>query len=220
MPPTVLATESRAPPRMRRGLYAITPELDDTAALVALVDAVLAGGAVMLQYRRKGAGDALRHAQAAALAARCREAGVPMIVNDDARLACAVGASGVHLGRDDGRIAEARDLLPGGIIGVSCYDDFTRAERALAAGADYVAFGSIFPSTTKPGAALAGIELLARAAALEPRPVVAAIGGITPANAGPLVDAGCDLLAVIHSLSGAPDPAAVASAFRRFYENG
>jgi thiamine-phosphate pyrophosphorylase len=204
---------------LRRGLYAITPELGDTARLVALVDAVLAGGTALLQYRNKRGSPELRRAQAAALAARCRAAGVPLIVNDDPHLARAVGASGVHLGRDDMGVAEARAVLPGGIVGVSCYDDFTRAERAARAGADYLAFGSFYPSRTKPGAVRADVSLLARAAALAPRPVIVAIGGITPANARMLVDAGCDLLAVIESLFGAPDPAAVAGEFRRFYEH-
>ena len=215
----VSTTELRMPVRLRRGLYAITPELDDTAELVALVDAVLAGGAVMLQYRHTQGNAELRFAQAALLAELCRSAGVPLIINDDPRLARAVGASGVHLGREDGSVAEARAILPEGIIGVSCYDDFTIAERALAAGADYIAFGSFFPSSTKPAAARAGIGLLARASALEPRPRVVAIGGITPANAAALVDAGCDQLAVIQSLFGAPDPAAVATEFRRLYEH-
>jgi thiamine-phosphate pyrophosphorylase len=213
------ATELPAPARIRRGLYAITPGLDDTGELVALVDSVLAGGAAMLQYRNKRASAGLRQAQATALAQRCRRAGVPLIINDDPRLASAVGADGVHLGRDDGSVAEARAILRGGIVGVSCYDDFTLAERAVAAGADYIAFGSFFPSGTKPGAVRAGLELLSRATTLRPRPAVVAIGGITPENAGALVKAGCDLLAVIQSLFGAPDPAAVANDFRRLYDH-
>lgn len=218
-PATVSATDLRVPARLRRGLYAITPEMDDTARLVQLVDEVLAGGAVMLQYRHKHANAGLRHVQASALAERCRSAGVPMIVNDDPRLARAVGAGGVHLGRADGSVAEARAFLPGGIVGVSCYDDFALAERAVASGADYVAFGSFFPSPTKPDAVHAGIELLARAVTLLPRPAIVAIGGITTTNAATLVAAGCDLLAVIQSLFGAPDPAAVAIEFRRLYEH-
>jgi thiamine-phosphate pyrophosphorylase len=219
MPAKLNATELLAPARVRRGLYAVTPGLDDTEDLVVLVDSVLAGGAAMLQYRNKNASAGLRQAQATALAERCRRAGVPLIINDDPRLASAVGADGVHLGRDDGSVAEARAILRGGIVGVSCYDDFTLAERAVAAGADYIAFGSFFPSVTKPGAARAGLELLARATALRPRPAVVAIGGITPENAGALVKAGCDLLAVIQSLFGAPDPAAVANDFRRLYDH-
>ena len=213
------ATELRSSARLRRGLYAITPELDDTTRLVTLAEAAIAGGAVMLQYRHKGNDTVLRRSQAAALARLCRAAGVPLIINDDPYLARDVGAGGVHLGRDDASLAEARAILPRGIVGVSCYDDFTLAERAAEAGADYIAFGSFFPSTTKPGAVRAGTALLARAAGLSPRPAIAAIGGITPANAGTLVDAGCDLLAVIQSLFGAPDPAAVASEFRRLYEH-
>jgi thiamine-phosphate pyrophosphorylase len=215
----VSATDLRQPARLPRGLYAITPELDDTTRLVALAAAVLAGGAAMLQYRHKGHDASVRRTQAAALATLCRAAGVPLIINDDPRLARDVGASGVHLGREDASIAEARAAMPGGIVGVSCYDDFTLAERAAGDGADYIAFGSFFPSATKPDAARAGIALLARAARLRPRPAIVAIGGITPANAGTLVDAGCDLLAVIQSLFGAPDPAAVAGEFRRLYDH-
>jgi thiamine-phosphate pyrophosphorylase len=89
----------------------------------------------------------------------------------------------------------------------------------MEARADYIAFGSIFPSLTKPGATRAGIDLIARAAALSPRPTIAAIGGITPDNAPALVSAGCDLLAVVQSVFGAPDPAAAATAFRRLYDH-
>ena len=213
------ATELRVPARLRRGLYAITPELHDTARLLRLVEAVLSGGAAMLQYRNKQAGAALRRTQADALAMRCRDAGVPLIINDDPALARDVGAAGVHLGREDAGIHEARALLDGGIVGVSCYNDFTLAERAVSDGADYIAFGSFFPSTTKPGAVRAGIDLLQRATALEPRPAIVAIGGITPTNAAALVTAGCDLLAVIESVFGAADPAGVANDFRRLYEH-
>jgi thiamine-phosphate pyrophosphorylase len=216
---TVSATELRSSARTRRGLYAITPELEDTELLLALSEAVLAGGAVMLQYRHKGTDATLHRTQAAALAGLCRAACVPLIINDDPRLARDVGASGVHLGRADASVAEARAILPGGIVGVSCYDDFSLAEQATANGADYVAFGSFFPSETKPDAVRADPALLARAAGLVPRPALVAIGGITPENAGVLVDAGCDLLAVIQSLFGAPDPGAVAGQFRRLYEH-
>jgi thiamine-phosphate pyrophosphorylase len=215
----VSTTELRLPARLRRGLYAVTPEIDDTGRLLALVDAALSGGAVMLQYRHKGNDANLRRTQSAALAQRCRAAGVPLIINDDPLLAREVQASGVHLGRDDASVAEARAILPGAIVGVSCYDDFSRAERAADAGADYIAFGSFFPSATKPDAVRAGCALLSRARGLRPQPAIVAIGGITPANAAALVEAGCDLLAVIQSLFGAPDPAAVAREFRRLYEN-
>ena len=182
-----------------RGLYAITPQLGDTAALLAAVEPVLAAGAVLLQYRNKAASPTLAEAQARALLACCRAFGVPLIINDDAALARRVGADGVHLGRDDGDVAGARRILGSGtIVGVSCYDSLERARAAVAAGASYVAFGAFHPSATKPAAVRAGTDLLRGAAPLGvPR---VAIGGITLENAPALIDAGADLLAVISDL--------------------
>lgn len=199
-----------------RGLYAITPDEPDTARLLARVGAVL-DRATLLQYRNKAADPALRRTQASALAALCREAGVPLIINDDVALAEAVGATGVHLGEHDGEFAAARERLGAeALIGVSCYDDLARAHAAAAAGADYIAFGAFFPSITKPNARRATPDLLRDSAALGlPR---VAIGGITPDNGGSLVAAGADLLAVIGGVFDAPDPAAAAQAFRRCFE--
>jgi thiamine-phosphate pyrophosphorylase len=202
-----------APAGAPRGLYLITPDDDDTARLTARVAPLLCEGVVWLQYRNKTAAAALRHRQASALQALCAAAGVPLIVNDDLRLAKAVAAAGVHLGEDDGDIAAARALLgDGAIIGASCYDDLARAERAVAAGADYVAFGAFFPTRSKTGTRRASPGLLAAAAALDvPR---VAIGGITPDNAVPLIAAGADLLAVIGGVFDAPDPVAAVRAYR------
>ena len=202
------------PPRARRlaGLYAVTPDLADTALLVARVEAALEGGAGAIQYRNKTADAALKRAQAAALVRVRAMRGALFIVNDDVALAAAVGADGVHLGEDDGGIAAARAILgPDRIIGVSCYDDFARAEAAAAAGADYVAFGSFYASSVKPGARRADFALLGRAASLGV-PVVA-IGGITAANARELKQAGADAVAVISAVFGAPDVEAAARAF-------
>lgn len=194
------------------GLYLITPDEADTANLLARTAPLLAAGATWLQYRNKTAGDALRHEQAAALQSLCRQAGVPLIVNDDVRLAKAVGAAGVHLGEDDGDIAAARALLGAeAIIGASCYDRLELAEAAVTAGADYVAFGAFFPTRSKTGTRQATRELLSRAASLGvPR---VAIGGITPDNARSLVDAGADLVAVISGVFDAPDPVAAVHAY-------
>ena len=199
-----------------RGLYLITPDDADTGRLLARVRAVL-DGAALLQYRNKTAPPALRRTQAEALAALCREAAVPLIVNDDAALARKIGAAGVHLGEHDGELAAARARLGAeAIIGVSCYDDPARARAAAAGGADYLAFGAFFPSTTKPNARRATPALLRECAAIGlPR---VAIGGITPDNARGLVDAGADLLAVIGGVFDAPDPAVAARAFRRCFE--
>jgi len=143
--------------------------------------------------------------QALALSAALRGTGVTFIVNDDAALAAAVGADGVHLGRDDGEIAALRakhgDAF---IIGVSCYNEFARAERAVADGASYVAFGAMFSSSTKPDAVAAPIDLITRAKAELSIPV-ACIGGITADNAAPLVAAGADWLAVITDIYASPD---------------
>jgi thiamine-phosphate pyrophosphorylase len=196
------------------GLYAVTPDAADTADLAARVDAAIAGGATAIQYRAKSAAPATRREQAEALARIAAARGALFIVNDDAALAAAVGADGVHIGEDDGGIEAARRLLgPDAIVGVSCYDDFALGEAAAAAGADYVAFGSFFPSTVKPGARRADIALLGRAAVL--RVPVVAIGGIDEDNAGTLIAAGADALAVISAVFGAPDPGGVLRAARR-----
>jgi thiamine-phosphate pyrophosphorylase len=202
-------------PSWGRGLYLITPDEVDTSRLLARVAAVLPHAA-LLQYRNKAATDALRRAQAEALAMLCRDHGVPLVINDDAALALAVGAAGVHLGEDDGDIAAARDLLGvDAIVGVSCYDDLSRAGTAAAAGAGYIAFGAFFPSTTKPNARHAMPRLLHASAGLGlPR---VAIGGITPDNARGLVEAGADLLAVIGGVFDAPDPAAAAHTLRSLF---
>ena len=194
------------------GLYLITPDEADTANLLARTAPLLAAGATWLQYRNKTAGYALRHEQATALQSLSRQAGVPLIVNDDVRLAKAVGAAGVHLGEDDGDIAAARALLGAeAIIGASCYDRLELAEAAVAAGADYVAFGAFFPTRSKTGTRQATVDLLSKAASLGvPR---VAIGGITPDNARSLVDAGADLVAVISGVFDASDPVAAVHAY-------
>jgi thiamine-phosphate pyrophosphorylase len=192
-----------------RGLYAITPE---TGELKKRVSAALEGGIAALQYRRKENSDP---AEARSLAGLCRARRTLFIVNDDLELALACGANGVHLGRDDGDIAAARSRLKGGIVGVSCYDSIERARAAVAAGADYVAFGSVFASPTKPLAVPAPLSLFAEARALGV-PLVA-IGGITLANASQLLAAGADAVAVISDLFAAPDVAARARAYGKLF---
>jgi thiamine-phosphate pyrophosphorylase len=204
-------------PRLERGLYLVTPDARGPARLRERV-APLLPFAACLQLRCKSMeGDALREAASLLLTA-CREAGVPFIVNDDARLAREVGADGVHLGEHDGGIAEARALVgEDAIIGVSCYDDLQRARAAAAAGADYIAFGTFFPSPTKPSARRASTDLLRASAGLDlPR---VAIGGITPDNAHPLVAAGADLVAVVSGVFDAPDPIRAARAYLSCFED-
>lgn len=198
--------------RALRGLYLVTPDDGDTARLCARVRAVI-GQAALLQYRNKAADDELRREQITALLPLCRAAGVPLVVNDDWRLAAELGADGAHLGEDDGELRAARALLgEHAILGASCYDDLARAEAAAAAGASYLAFGAFFPSPTKPGARRAAPDLL-RAAARFGLPRVA-IGGITPDNARGLVEAGADMVAVISGVFDAEDPPAAARAYR------
>ncbi len=202
--------------RLRRGLYLVTPDDDDTTRLLRRVRPLLAH-ASCLQYRNKTATRAVRQAQAAALLPLCRAAGVPLIVNDDVEIVIATGADGVHLGDNDGAIGKARDELgPARLIGASCYDDFARAARAVTEGASYVAFGAFFPSPTKPHARHASPQLLREAAQLGvPR---VAIGGITPDNARPLVAAGADLIAVISGVFDAPDPVQAARACQALFD--
>lgn len=190
-----------------RGLYAITPE---GAGIVDKVRQALEGGIALLQYRRK---QRRSLAEARELLALARRYGVPFIVNDDVELALAVDADGVHLGRDDGDLAAARTLLKGKLLGASCYDRLDAARAALAAGADYIAFGSVFPSPTKPSAVRAPLSLFQHDFA---KPVCA-IGGITLDNAPQVIAAGADLIAVISDLFDAPDIARQAAAYRKLF---
>ncbi|HSJ81303.1 MAG TPA: thiamine phosphate synthase [Thiobacillus sp.] len=200
------------------GVYAITPETADTEHLLMQVGAALAGGVAAVQYRDKSDDVARRHEQASELVALCRPFGVPLIVNDDLRLADLCDADGVHLGRDDSSLREARIILGRGkIVGASCYQSLELALAAQAAGADYVAFGSFFASPTKPVAGRAGLDLLREAAPLIHVPLVA-IGGITPANAPQLLDAGADSLAVLSALFDTPDIRASARALNHLFE--
>lgn len=199
-----------------RGPYALTFGTDDTALLLHKTEAALAGGVVAVQYRDKSGDVARRHEQASELLELCRDHRVPLLVNDDPWLADIVGADGVHLGRDDCTPDKARVILgPHKLIGVSCYQSLERARAAVAGGADYVAFGAFFPSSTKPDAARAGLELITGARELG-KPVVA-IGGITLENAAPLVAAGAHNLAVITALFDAPDVRVAASGFAALY---
>ena len=189
-----------------RGLYAVTPEAPD---VIDKVRHALDGGIALLQYRRKRR-DPNEAREIVALARRYE---VPVIVNDDVELALEVGADGAHLGRGDGELAAARKRLAGKILGASCYNDFDLATSAVRAGVDYVAFGSVFPSPTKPGAVRAPLSLFKQALPV-PR---CAIGGITLENAPQLIASGADLLAVISDLFDARDIARRAAQYRRLF---
>lgn len=198
---------------MMRGLYAITPDIADTAALAAKVEQALKAGVVMLQYRNKIISKDKRLLQARELAPLARGYGVPFIVNDDVEVALSVGANGVHLGKDDGELAAARAKLPGRILGASCYGDLDQARVAVRAGASYVAFGSVFPSSTKPDAVRAPLSLFRSELGVP----LCAIGGITVDKAPELIAAGADLLAVISDLFDAPDIGARAAQYRKLF---
>lgn len=199
-----------------RGLYAITDDQrEGPDALSERVAAALDGGARVIQYRDKSGDGDRRRAEAAALAELCRARGATFIVNDDPDLAAELGA-GLHLGADDPDLAAARARISGS-LGASCYNDLERARTAVAAGADYVAFGRYFPSTTKPDNPPADPALLGRARAELGVPAVA-IGGITPENGGELVAAGADALAVIHGVFGAADIAAAARRYAALFD--
>ena len=196
-----------------RGLYAITPDTADTATLARKVEEVLNAGVAMLQYRNKLLSKDQRLLQAKELAPLARGYGVPFIVNDDVDVALAVGANGAHLGGEDGDLAAARSRLPGRILGASCYDSLAKAKAAIRAGANYVAFGSVFPSPTKPDAVRAPLTLFGNELGVP----LCAIGGITLENAPALVAAGASLLAVISDLFEAPDIAGRAAAYRQLF---
>lgn len=187
------------------GLYAITPEEDNTAVLLQRVSQALQGGVRVLQYRNKLGCTALRLEQAGALRELTREYDVPLIINDDASLALKVDADGVHLGFEDGSVSAARATLGSSkIIGVSCYNRLDLAREAVSLGADYIAFGAFFASAIKPSAPVASIELLQQARREIELPLVA-IGGITAENGAQLLAAGATALAVISALFGADD---------------
>ena len=203
-----------ARPSPGRGLYAITDRrLIPEAELVERVREAIDGGAAIIQYRDKSSGQATRLEQAAALAALCSARQVPLIINDDIELAAAVNADGVHLGIDDASVRTARAQLgEDAIIGVSCYNRLERAVEAVAAGADYVAFGRFFASKTKPNAVTADTDLLV-AAHQQLRVPIVAIGGITPDNGAALIAAGADYLAAIDGVFGQADVFAAAQGY-------
>lgn len=200
-----------------RGLYAITPECQDAQKLLRQVEAALSGGCQIVQFRDKTSTMPECVARARALRQLTLRFSAKLLINDDLALTKLVDADGVHLGHEDGNLVAARAILgPGKILGASCYADFSTAHKAQAAGADYVAFGAVYSSLTKPHAPLAAVDLFFQAK----NSLVAAscaIGGITLDNAPPLITAGADLLAVITDLFNAPDISARAAAYQRLF---
>jgi thiamine-phosphate pyrophosphorylase len=193
-----------------RGLYAITPETLDAEQLMKKVREALEGGIALLQYRRKARSSA---AEAEDLMRLARSYGVPFIVNDDVELGHQLGTDGVHLGRDDEDVAWTKKKFPNGLVGASAYNDLDRARKAVRAGADYVAFGSVFASPTKPAAVRAPLSLFGNDLGVP----LCAIGGITLQNAPQAIAAGASLLAVISDLFDAPDIRARARDYGRLF---
>jgi thiamine-phosphate pyrophosphorylase len=198
------------------GLYAITDsKLIVESGFVDEIAKALQGGARIIQYRDKSSDQQKRLQQASALRTLCTQQQAMLIINDDLELAMAVDADGIHIGIDDTPLAQARQVLgEDKIIGVSCYNQFELAQQAAASGADYIAFGSFFPSATKPHAVPAELKLLRKAKQQLQLPVCA-IGGITLGNAAPLLNAGADMLAVVSSIFGEMD---VGNTCRQFCE--
>lgn len=201
-----------------RGLYAITPDGIDKTALLVRVAAALRGGVKLVQYRDKMRPPVQQTDLALALCALCRQFGARLVVNDNVALAVAVNADGVHLGGNDGDLVAARQVLgPGKLLGASCYADFGRASSAVGSGADYVAFGAVYSSPTKPHAAPSPLSLFGRCRDELGVPSCA-IGGITLYNAPTLIAAGADMLAVITDLFDADDIMSRARVFQQLFK--
>ena len=205
---------------LANGLYAITDEqLIPPGQLTRCVGEAIAGGASVIQYRNKQGLAQQRQHEATALVKLCHQHSIPLIINDDVALATSTGASGVHLGKSDASIEQARQQLGSqAIIGVSCYNSLERAVMAAQAGADYVAFGRFFTSHSKPNAQPADITLLNQARRQLDLPIVV-IGGITPDNGGSLLAAGANLLAAIHGVFGQADIRAAATRYADLFRD-
>jgi len=196
-----------------QGLYLVTPNWDDTDKLLEYTGAALAAGAALVQYRHKDADAALRHEQGAALLALCRRYGRPLVINDHVALCLTLDADGVHVGGTDASVREARAALgPNKIVGASCYGDLELARAAESDGATYAAFGGFYPSTVKRYSFVTHPDILLEARRQLALPLVV-IGGMTPANAEPLVARGANMVAAITSVYQADDPGAAVRAF-------
>lgn len=201
------------------GLYAITPDIDDTDLLIKKVEAALQGGINILQYRNKQANHKLQTQQARALLPLCRQYNVPLIINDSVKLCLTLDADGLHLGADDGNLAEVRARIgENKILGASCYNRFDLALTAQSQGADYVAFGACFPSNTKPNAPVADLSLFDRARDELNVPSVA-IGGINLQLASQVIEAGADAIAVIQAIFTADDVKLASQQFSQLFKH-
>ncbi len=200
-----------------KGLYLVTPDWDDTDRLVAASEQAIAGGAALLQYRHKTAGESLRAEQAAALLALCRRLNVPLIVNDHVDLCERLDADGIHVGGTDASVAAVRARLGADkIVGASCYGDLQLARDAAATGASYVAFGGFYPSRVKQYEVTTSPGIITQALS-ELEVPVCVIGGMTVENSRPLVELGAHMVAAISSVYLADDGQSAASAFAALF---
>lgn len=200
-----------------KGLYLVTPDWDDTDKLVAASEQAIAGGATLLQYRHKTAGDAQRAEQATALLKLCRRLNVPLIINDHVALCEQLDADGIHVGGTDASVAEVRARVgKDKIIGASCYGDLQLARDAAAAGASYVAFGGFYPSRVKKYAVTTPPDIITRAL-VELDVPLCVIGGMTVENSRPLVALGAHMVAAISSVYSVDDHRSAASSFAALF---
>lgn len=211
-----------------KGLYGITPEWDNTDRLLQAIDQAAKGGMTALQWRRKNLNPLDAKKQALAVVKCCNDLGIVSIINDSYKLAQATGSDGVHLGKDDDNILEARKALgQDKIIGVSCYNDIDLAKSMLNLNVSYVAFGAMFPSHTKPNAAHANIDIITKIKSLIQQqftntthiPAVVAIGGINTENAMQLIQAGADSVAIIQALFNSDNINKTAKDFSQLFNN-
>ncbi|MFL2964707.1 MAG: thiamine phosphate synthase [Methylophilaceae bacterium] len=182
------------------GIYAITPDWEDTRQLIIKTEELLSNKINLLQYRNKKASKQLRMTQAKELQALCHHYQVPFIINDDYELCGILNADGIHLGKDDITIEEVRDRLGNNIIvGISCYNDFERVNEMMTTNCDYIALGACFPTNTKPNAPHASLNFLENVVEISIKPVVA-IGGINLDNCLPIINSGVNAIAMINAL--------------------
>jgi len=204
------------------GIYLLTPDVGAGTfeSVLNVVQQSLKAGVRAIQYRDKTAGPTQRLERARELVVLTRAARALLIVNDSVELALSSGADGVHVGRDDGDLEDARRRLPQKLLGVSCYNELGRARDAVTAGADAIAFGSVYPSLTKPTAVRAPLSLLSDARAAWPQQRIIAIGGINTDNVATVAAAGADAAAVLDAIFGATNPAAAARELVRRFDEG
>lgn len=199
------------------GLYAITPDLENTNDLLNKVQQALEGRVQLIQYRNKLANEILRRKQAKLLLQLCREYGIPLIINDHLDLAIEIDADGLHVGQDDISVTKARNQFgQDKIIGASCYNNLNLAVQAEKEGADYVAFGAFFSSLTKPNTISVTMDLVDQAKKKISLPIVA-IGGIKLANARTVIQGGCAAVAVCNDLFHTENIKATATQYSQLF---